>query len=51
MAFSGAQTLMGTFKTLAAFIRRADEGTFSRLLVAVKHSSRSLAGQRDRHTP
>jgi hypothetical protein len=33
MDFSGAQTLMGTFKTLAAFIRRADEGTLSRLLV------------------
>jgi ParB family chromosome partitioning protein len=33
MDFSGAQTLMGTFKTLAAYIRRADEGTLSRLLV------------------
>jgi hypothetical protein len=33
MDFSGAQTLMGTFKTLIAFIRRADEGTLSRLLV------------------
>jgi hypothetical protein len=35
MDFSGAQTLMGTFKTLAAFIRRSDEGTHSRLLVEV----------------
>ena len=33
MDFSGAQTLMGTFKTLLAFIRRADEGTLSRLTV------------------
>jgi hypothetical protein len=33
MDFSGAQTLMGTFKTFAAYIRRADEGTLSRLLV------------------
>jgi hypothetical protein len=33
MDFSGAQTLMGTFKTLLAFIRRADEGTLSRLMV------------------
>lgn len=33
MDFSGAQTLMGTFKTLAAYIRRADEGTLSRMLV------------------
>ena len=33
MDFSGAQTLMSTFKTLNAFLRRADEGTFSRLLV------------------
>lgn len=33
MDFSGAQTLMGTFKTLAAYIRRADEGTLSRVLV------------------
>src|SRR5580698_4168850 len=33
MDFSGAQTLMGTFKTLLAFIRRADEGTLSRLVV------------------
>src|ERR1700743_502631 len=33
MDFSGAQTLMGTFKTLALSIRRADEGTLSRLLV------------------
>jgi ParB family chromosome partitioning protein len=33
MDFSGAQTLMGTFKTLAAYLRRADEGTLSRLLV------------------
>jgi hypothetical protein len=31
MDFSGAQTLMGTFKTVSAFIRRADEGTLSRL--------------------
>jgi hypothetical protein len=33
MDFSGAQTLMGTFKTMAAYIRKADEGTLSRLLV------------------
>jgi len=33
MDFSGAQTLMGTFKTFAAYIRRGDEGTLSRLLV------------------
>ena len=33
MDFSGAQTLMGTFKTLAAFLRRSDEGTLSRMLV------------------
>jgi ParB family chromosome partitioning protein len=33
MDFSGAQTLMGTFKTLLAFMRRADEGTLSRLMV------------------
>ena len=33
MDFSGAQTLMGSFKTFAAFVRRADEGTLSRLLV------------------
>src|SRR6266702_8030148 len=33
MDFSGAQTLMGTFKTLTAYVRRADEGTLSRLLV------------------
>jgi urocanate hydratase len=33
MDFSGAQTLMGTFKTFTAFVRRADEGTLSRLLV------------------
>jgi hypothetical protein len=33
MDFSGAQTLMTTFKTLAAYIRRADEGTLSRLLI------------------
>ena len=33
MDFSGAQTLMGTFKTFAAFLRRADEVTLSRMLV------------------
>ncbi len=33
MDFSGAQTLMGTFKTLAAFVRRADEGTLSQMMV------------------
>lgn len=33
MDFSGAQTLMETFKTLTAYLRRADEGTLSRLLV------------------
>jgi ParB family transcriptional regulator, chromosome partitioning protein len=33
MDFSGAQTLMGTFKTLLAFTRRADESTLSRLIV------------------
>ncbi len=33
MDFSGAQTLMGTFKTFTAFVRRADEGTLSRLVV------------------
>jgi ParB family chromosome partitioning protein len=33
MDFSGAQTLMGTFKIFAAYLRRADEGTLSRLLV------------------
>jgi hypothetical protein len=33
MDFSGAQTLMGTFKTFSAFLRRADEGTLSRLMV------------------
>jgi hypothetical protein len=33
MDFSGAQTLMGTFKTLTAYLRRADEGTLSRMLV------------------
>jgi hypothetical protein len=33
MDFSGAQTLMGTFKTITAYVRRADEGTLSRLLV------------------
>jgi hypothetical protein len=33
MDFSGAQTLMGTFKTFSAFVRRADEGTLSRLMV------------------
>ena len=33
MDFSGAQTLMGTFKTVAALFRRADEATLSRLLV------------------
>jgi hypothetical protein len=33
MDFSGAQTLMGTFKTFAAFVRRAEEGTLTRLLV------------------
>jgi hypothetical protein len=46
MDFSGAQTLMGTFKTLAAYIRRADEGTLSRLLVETSillASSRSNA--------
>ncbi len=43
MDFSGAQTLMGTFKTFAAFFRRADEGTLSRLLV---ESSILLAASR-----
>jgi hypothetical protein len=43
MDFSGAQTLMGTFKTFAAFLRRADEGTLSRLLV---ESSILLAASR-----
>jgi hypothetical protein len=43
MDFSGAQTLMGTFKTFAAFLRRADEGTLSRLLV---ESSLLLAASR-----
>ncbi len=43
MDFSGAQTLMGTFKTLGAFIRRADEGMLSRLLV---ESSILLAASR-----
>lgn len=33
MDFSGADTLMNTFKAVAAFIRGADEGTLSRLLV------------------
>ena len=33
MDFSGAQTLMATFKTLTAYLRRADEGTLSRMLV------------------
>jgi hypothetical protein len=33
MDFSGAQTLMTTFKTLMAYVRRMDEGTLSRLLV------------------
>jgi hypothetical protein len=33
MDFSGAQTLMGTFKTFGAFLRRADEGMLSRLLM------------------
>jgi hypothetical protein len=33
MDFSGAQTLMSTFKTFAAFLHRADGGTLSRLLV------------------
>ena len=43
MDFSGAQTLMSTFKTLAAFLRRADEGTLFRLLV---ESSILLAASR-----
>ena len=33
MDFSGAQTLMQTFKTFTVFVRRADEGTLSRLVV------------------
>ena len=33
MDFSGAQTLMQTFKTFTSFVRRADEGTLSRLVV------------------
>jgi len=33
MDFSGAQTLMGTFKTVTTLLRRADEATLSRLLV------------------
>jgi ParB family chromosome partitioning protein len=33
MDFSGAQTLLGTFKTLIAFVRRADEGMLSRLMI------------------
>ena len=33
MDFSGAQTLMGTFKTFVAFVRRAEEGTLTRLAV------------------
>jgi hypothetical protein len=33
MDFSGAQTLMGTFKTFGAFLRRVDEGTLARLVV------------------
>jgi len=43
MDFSGATTLMSTFKTFAAFLRRADEGTLSRLLV---ESSILLAASR-----
>ena len=43
MDFSGAQTLMSTFKTFAAFLRRADEGRLSRLLV---ESSILLAASR-----
>jgi hypothetical protein len=43
MDFSGATTLMQTFKTAAAFLRRADEGTLSRLLV---ESSVLLAASR-----
>lgn len=35
MDFFGATTLMQSFKTLTAFLRRADEGTLSRLLVEV----------------
>jgi ParB family chromosome partitioning protein len=33
MDFSGAQTLMGTFKTLSAYVHRADESTLSKLMV------------------
>jgi len=33
MDFSGAQTLMGTFKTFAAFVHRAEEGRLARLVV------------------
>lgn len=33
MDFSGAETLMSTFKTFHAFLRRADEGMLSRLMV------------------
>jgi hypothetical protein len=43
MDFSSATTLMGTFTTVSAFIRRADEGTLSRLLV---ESSILLAASR-----
>jgi hypothetical protein len=43
MDFSGATTLMATFKTFAAFLRRADEGMLSRLLV---ESSILLAASR-----
>ncbi|HZY74533.1 MAG TPA: hypothetical protein VFE22_15600 [Edaphobacter sp.] len=47
MDLSGAQTLMSTFKTFNAFLRRADEGTLSRLLVV---SSILLASARSNPT-
>jgi len=43
MDFSGAQTLMSTFKTLGAYIRRAEEGGLYRMLV---ESSILLAASR-----
>jgi hypothetical protein len=41
----------GIGKTLAAFVRRADEGTLSRLMVEPKHSARSLAVESHHGTP
>jgi len=41
----------GIGKTLAAFVRRADEGMLSRLVVEPKHSARSLAVESRHGTP